>query len=1143
MREKPFNKTKSIVTYVVCGVLIVALAIGNYYASLYKDLITVYTSGSDVVTTDESAKVCQTIEEEGMVLLKNENGLPLKEGAKVSLFGEDSVDFVYGGSGSGSVDTSLALNLKQAMEASGFEVNDTLWDFYDKGAGKDYRKSVPDETGEGEFAVNEVPANVYTDDVKESFKDYNDAAVVCIGRSGGESADIPTEPLASGYQYLELDQDERDLLTMACENFDNVVVLVNANNAMELGFLNEDAYKNVKACVWVGGVGQEGIKAVADALAGKTNFSGHLADTYAYDSLSAPSAENLGDYTITNSDVKNGNKYLVYSEGIYVGYRYYETRYEDAVMGTGNAGDYDYTSTVQFPFGYGLSYTDFKWSDYTVEEKENTYEVTVTVKNTGDVAGKDVVEVYMQSPYTDYDKENGIEKSAVELVGFTKTDEIEPGKEQTVTVSVDKEVMKAYDAKNAKTYIVDAGDYYFTAASDAHEALNNILAAKGYTTENGMDADGNAEMTYKATVGSLDNTTYAKSTETGNDVTNQFDDVDIRYYDDSFTYLTRNDWTGSFPTTYANGSMTATDALLADLKWNRSGGVANDGSKMPEFEQDGDQKVSDAKDAAYDDEIWAELVSKLSADKAMQLVRQGGYATIQADVIGLPATTDKDGTSGISGTLVGGQSAMAYPVEAVMACTWNMELLYQLGLSLGEDSVNTEVAGWYAPGVDIHRSPYSGRNFEYFSEDGFLSGQLAGNEVKGAREKGVITYMKHFALNDQETNRYGGAMFANEQSIRELYLKGFEYTVTIGKTNAAMAGMNRIGARWVGAHKGLMTNVLRGEWGFAGMVITDQASVSAMFYQDIISGLSAGTDLWLNTNKSFWKLDEYAEEDGTVVDWTKDATVMNNVARAAKNVIYAVGTSNAMDSVSDDGTVVAKKAPWEIALIILDIIVFGICGLLIILTSIRWAKYAKSLPMQEEEGDDIVKKNKVVVLVIIAVLVGLLAGGLGTKLLGGAKSSGDAKSAASTDASATNGGVYIYGEDKDNSYGGTDYDEYQLTLNEDGTYEMTMTEATYAFDMLLAHTSVTTYGTYEKGDSSDGATACKLSEANRIIYNSYSDVGGYNLSYDTDTVSEYPVELPGGIMTEKEDFFNQCGPQRTVYLDDANPSRMSFTQE
>ena len=382
----------------------------------------------------------------------------------------------------------------------------------------------------------------------------------------------------------------------------------------------------------------------------------------------------------------------------------------------------------------------------------------------------------------------------------------------------------------------------------------------------------------------------------------------------------------------------------------------------------------------------------------------------------------------------------------------------------------------------------------------------------------------------------------DEQAIREIYLKGFEYTVTIGNTNAAMAGMNRIGARWVGAHKGLMTNVLRGEWGFEGMVITDQASVPAMFYQDIVSGLAAGTDLWLNTNKSYWALDSYAEEDGSTTDWTSNATVMNNVARAAKNVIYAVGTSNAMDSVSDDGTVASQKAPWEIALIILDIIVFGICGLLIILTSIRWAKYAKSLPKQEEEGDDIVKKNKVVVLVIVAVLLGLLVGGFGTRLIGGTKSSGNAGNSAASDAGAAKGSVYIFGEDKENSYGGTDYDEYQLTLKEDGTYEMVMTEATFAYDMLLGHTSVTTYGTYEKGDSSDGATACKLSEATRIVYNSYSDVGGYNLSYDTDSIDEYPIELPGGIMTEKEDFFAQYGAERTAYLDDANPSQMSFEE-
>ena len=1136
--KKPMTVTRAVVTYVICGVLIAALSVGNYFASMYRDLITVYTSGSGTVTTEESEKICQTIEEEGMVLLKNTDGaLPLSEKAKISLLGQDSVDFVYGGSGSGSVDTSKAPTLKEAMEAAGFSVNGTLWDFYESGAGKDYRKSVPDETGEGEFAVNEVPADVYTDAVKDSFKEYNDAAIVCIGRSGGESADIPTTPLATGYQYLELDNNELDMLKMACENFDTVVVLLNANNAMELGFLEDPAYENVKACVWCGGVGQVGINAIGEAFAGKTNFSGHLADTYAYDSLSAPSAANIGDFSITNSDVTNGDKYMVYGEGIYVGYRYYETRYEDKVMGQGNAGDYDYASTVQFPFGYGLSYTQFAWSDYSVEEKEDTFEVSVKVTNEGETAGKDVVQVYMQSPYTEYDRANGVEKSSVELVGFTKTEEIAPGESETVTVSVDKENMKAYDANGAKTYIVDAGDYYFTAGTDAHDALNNILAAKGYSQANGMDADGKADMVYKTTVDALDTATYAVSAETGERVTNQLQDVDIRAYDSGYTYLSRSDWQGTWPATYQNGSFTASAQLLEDLKWDRSGAVINDGSSMPEFGVETDATVSSAKDKEYSDEVWTQLAQALSADKAMQLIRMGGYATIQSDAIGLPATQDKDGPSGISGTLVGGQSAMAYPVEAVLACTWNVDLMYEMGLSLGEDSINTGVAGWYAPGVNIHRSPYSGRNFEYFSEDGYLSGQMSGYEVKGAREKGVITYMKHFALNDQESNRYGGAIFANEQSIREIFLKGFEGTVKVGRTNAAMAGMNRIRARWVGAHKGMMTEILRNEWGFEGVVITDQASVPAMFYQDIISGLDAGTDLWLNTNKTYWDLSKYEEEDGSVTDWTNNATVMNNVQRAAKNVIYAVGTSNAMDTISEDGSLDNSKAWWEIALIIVDILVYGGCLVIIVLTSIRLAQYLKTQPKKiEEEGEDIVKKKTVAILVAIAVIIGLVIGGLGMKLLGSGGGS------ASGGGGAEIKGVYVYGQAVDNDYNDQTLEEYELTLYTDGTYKMTKTEAMQGYSMILGHNTITSFGTYTEGESADGYQACELSEATRILYNSFSDVAGYNLSHDTDT-AEFPVELPGGIMTEKEDFWAQYGAATTVYLDEGNPSLMALSLE
>ena len=1128
---KPIQTWKAVTIYILCIVLVAGLLVGNYFADAYRDLITVYLSGSGTVTTEDSEALCLEIQQEGMVLLKNDGGLPLKENARVTLLGQSSVDFVYGGAGSGSVETSAAAALREAMEEAGFSVKPTLWDFYTVGAGREYRKEVPDETGAGTFQVNEVPRDVYTNAEISSFAQYGDAAVVCIGRSGGESADIPTTPLASGYLYLEPDKDELDLLAMACENFQTVVVVINANNPMELGFLEDPAYANVKACLWAGGVGQEGIHAVAQALAGEINPSGHLVDTYAYDSLSAPSAQNLGNYTITNSTVRNGNKYLVYAEGIYVGYRYYETRYEDAVLGQGNAGDYNYGETVQFPFGYGLSYTDFAWSDYKVTEDADAFQISVTVTNTGSVAGKDVVQIYMQSPYTQYDRDNGIEKAAVELVGFAKTKLLDAGAQETITVTVPKELMKTYDASSAKTYIVDAGDYYFAAGMDAHDALNNILAAKGYSYANGMTADGNAAFAHKHTVAQQDNTTYAVSSATRNSVTNRFDDVDIRMYDPDFTYLTRSDWTGTMPATYQNGMWNAPAQLLADLEWKRGVDVVGTGAEtMPVFENGGELKLSELVGKDYSDPAWEQLLQQLTADQAMRLVRLGGYATIQIDAIGLPSTQDKDGPSGISGTLVGGQSAMAYPVEVVMASTWDTALMERLGESIGEDSIATGVAGWYAPGVNIHRSPNSGRNFEYFSEDGFLSGQMSGAEVKGTRSKGVITYMKHFALNDQETNRYGCAVFANEQAIREIFLKGFELTVTLGDSNAAMASMNRLGATWAGAHKGLMTHVLREEWGFEGAVITDQASVPAMFYQDIISGLAAGTDLWLNTNKNYWKLDEYTEADGTVKDWSTNPAVMSHVQRAAKNVIYAVSTSNAM-ATADEGPTVA---PWEIALTVLNVVA-GI-GVLLAAgwTTLRVVKTQQSKPKHEsEEGDDIVKKPIVAILVVVALLLGIGGGVMVSRMT--AAPGGDAPVTGAAEIVRTS----IYGEIAGNTNNDNDYVEYELTLYADNTYKFTSTRAINGYSMLLGNTVVSAYGTYTMGESVDGTTACNLSEATRILYTSYSDVGGYNMSYDTNTLT-YPVELPGGIMTEQADFWAQFGPARTIMLDDTNPSRMNF---
>ena len=925
-KKKGMTFAKAIVIYAVCVVLAVALIIGTVFALMYESLISIYLSDSSTITSSEGKELCEQVEAEGIVLLKNEDGaLPLDDDeTKLALIGQDSVDFVYGGAGSGSVDSSSAPTLKSALEDSGYEINETLWDFYDTGAGKSYRKEVPDTSGVGDFAINEVPQSVYTSAVTDSMDD-DDVGVVVIGRNGGESADIPTEALDTGYTYLQIDDDEQDMLDMACEKFDKVILMINSSNAIELGFLEDSRYENIKAAIWVGGVGQEGLYSVADVFTGEVNPSGKLVDTYAYDSLSAPSSKNLGSYDITNYEevtdyASNATNYIVYQESIYIGYKYYETRYEDTVLGQGNAGSFDYDSTVQYPFGYGLSYTEFEWSGFEVEETDDTFEISVDVENTGDVSGKDVVEIYMQSPYTDYDKENGIEKAAVELVGFGKTSLLEKGKSETVTVSVDREVMKAYDSANAETYIVDAGTYYFTAATDAHGAVDNIL------TEKGALSSGDTDFVTGVTQANLDTSTYAVSSATGNEITNQFESATPEYYGEECDYLTRSDWTGTMPEeAYNGGSWEVPDAMIEDLNWYRGDEVINDSTKtMPtNGSTDTSYVVTDLVDADYDDSRWDDIVNQLTQNRMTKLIRVGGYATIAIDSIGLPATVDKDGPSGISGTLVGGSSTMAWPTEVVMASTWNTELMLEMGGEIGAESAEAGVTGWYAPGANTHRSPYSGRNFEYYSEDGFLGGKMGAAEMKGVRSMGVIAYMKHFALNDQETNRYGVSIFANEQAIREIYLKSFEYITVEGGSNAAMAGMNRIGTRWSGAHKGLMTYVLRDEWGFEGMVITDQASVSAMFYQDIVSGLWAGTDIWLNTSSSYWDLSE----------WYDNATVMSYAHNAAKNIIYTVTNSNAVQeyegiSVSGSGTAV-----WKILLFALDGVVwFGAVAGIVVTT-------------------------------------------------------------------------------------------------------------------------------------------------------------------------------------------------------------------
>lgn len=912
--KRPLPLAASVAMYAIAIILAAATAIGNVYANKYSDLISVYFNQptskvvsasnettehftSDYASDDEReqalADMGTTILREGVTLLKNENGtLPLEATSKISVFGQDSVDSVYGGGGAGSIDTSKAQSLMDAFEQAGFDVNPTLTEFYTTGAGKDYRKTSTDAYGKGTFAVNEVPASAYTDDVEKSFASYNDAAIVVIGRSGSESQDLPTDKLASGYTYLQLDDDERAMLKMASDNFDKVVVLLNTQNPMELADLEDDS---IDAVMWIGSLGQTGAGGVAEALNGTVNPSGHLPDTYAYDLKSAPSSANFGSYAIVNGTDRFTSSYMAYAEGIYVGYRYYETRYEDVVLGNEARSNYDYTKQVAYPFGYGLSYTDFTWSDYSMKKADGGFDISVKVTNTGKTAGKDVVQLYMQSPYTDYDKANGIEKASVELVGYAKTDTLKAGASETVTVHVDQESMKTYDSAGEGTYIMDAGDYYLVAGTDAHNALNNILAAKGKTTADGMTENGNAALAAKHTVHSQDNTTYAKSAATDEKISNQFDDVDLTTYDNSFTYLSRSDWTGSWPATYADGKWTASqkflDALTIDTAQSEPEQKPTTDTDNPSY---GKLNASMLMDTDYADESWSALIGQMSVKELDQLVRIGGYATKSVSSTQLPATTDKDGPAGISSTLVGGESGMGYPSEIVIAATWNSDLAESFGKAIGEDSLALKVAVWYGPACNIHRNPYGGRAFEYFSEDSYLSGAMCAKVVTGAGSKGVVSTVKHFALNDQETNRMGGAIFANEQTIRQLYLRPFEMSVRDGGATAMMASMNRIGSRWTGGHKGLMTNTLRGEWGFNGFVVTDQASYSVFAYEDLREGLEAGTDLWLNTDAGLWKLPDDDMTDGVIA----------NMQRAAHNISYAISRSNAMNGLSANSKIV-----------------------------------------------------------------------------------------------------------------------------------------------------------------------------------------------------------------------------------------------
>ena len=896
-----------------------------------------YESEEDLVNNDMA--VCRQVEAEGAALLLNKNNaLPLAADAKMSLFSQSASDPVLTGTGSAFMATGDAVSLYAALQDSFAPgcVNQELWKFYKTSGYKRVNAALSGGSPD-QYRINEVPWEKYPEALKATFPQFGDAAIVVLSRSSGEGADLPNSLEAlrdymTDGDYLQLCAEERALLDNLMQLkqdgvFKKVIVILNSSSTLQLDFIDD---YDIDALLWVGNLGLNGIPAVADILAGKVNPSGRIVDTFQKDNHAAPAMQNYDAYPYTNAAelglaaAQNNNalgidkcnqNYVVYQEGIYVGYRYFETRYEDYVLGRGNAGDYDYDKLVAFPFGSGLSYTTFDYSDFKITDQGSTILAEVDVTNTGKVDGKHTVQIYFQSPYTQYDIDNGVEKAAVELCGFDKK-EIAAGKTEHFAIEIRKDDLTSYDSNLAKTYIMDAGDYYFTVAADAHNAVNNILMAKGADTAR-MSGTGDAALTATWTLDEMDTITYSVSAYTGNAITNLFEDADLNKYagaeGQTVTYLCRNDWQGTFPTTQ---SLRVTDAMWADgLTHNAEERTAIvekmktlywQGATLPESGTGGALKAIDFVETRYEDSAWDKLVSQISYGDMLNTIYNGAYNTHALPAINLPATMEADGPTGYTKSLMGGSSGMAFTSEDVIAATYSREIACLVGKCMAEDmlhsnqnSDSTSVAGIYAPGLNIHRSQYLGRHNEYYSEDGWLSGEIAASQVQGIRSKGVLAFAKHFALNDQEQGRYGISVWANEQSIREVYLEAFEGAIRGGAMNV-MTSFNRIGVVWSGSHYGLMTGILRDEWGMEGAAITDM-SMNAK-WMDYRMGLLAGQDIWCGQKGSMGTL------DGT----ENDPAIASAVHRAMKNIVYSVTRTNAMNV--GDAVVLTVTPTWKIAL-------------------------------------------------------------------------------------------------------------------------------------------------------------------------------------------------------------------------------------
>lgn len=843
-------------------------------------------------TNEEAAEVAEEIMEDGIVLLKNESLLPLNETKKLNIFGWESINPAYGGAGSGGInDLYDIVSLNQGLENAGFSINQELVDFYNNYGADNPEMSIQKQS----WTLPEPPVDTYSDELIKSAKEYSDVAVVVLSRKAGEGHnDIPMDVRKAAYDnnsdeyddfpegehYLQLSQTERDMVDMVCSNFDNVIVVYNGANQFELGFADE--YPQIKSVVWCPGTGNVGFNALGKVFSGEVNPSGKTPDTFIYDMTTAPwwnNAEkteytNLADMAVEGMNAGTAQVYAPaftnYVEGIYVGYKYYETAAQEGAI--------DYDKTVQYPFGYGLSYTEFEQKMGELEEKDGQISVDVEVTNTGDVAGKDVVEVYYKPPYTN----GGIEKSSANLIEFAKTDLLQPGESQTVTVTFSIEDMASYDENNAKAYVLEKGDYVISINSDSH----TVLDQKTYTADK--------DVVYKGENKRASDDTAA---------TNVFEDAK-----GDVTYLSRADHFANYEeATAAPASAELGEPYVSEYHLNSNFDKTtylNDEDVMPTTGADNGLTLADMRDADYDDPRWEKLLDQLTVDEMANMIAMAGYQTAAMDSVGKVATLDFDGPAAINNNFTG-VGSIGFPIEVVVASTWNKELAQAWGECMGKISQEMGAEGWYAPGMNTHRTAFGARNYEYFSEDGVLAGNMGAKAVEGARKYGVYSYIKHFAL--YEGNAKMVSVWSNEQAIREIYLKPFEISVKQGGANAVMVSWSFLGDKWTGESSNLMNTVLRDEWGFRGMALTDFFRNNGHGFMNADAALANGVDAMLST---------FNGEENNVAN-PEHPTAVLQMRNACKNVMYTVVSSWAYDGEHEE----TGMENWKKAGIGIDIVI------------------------------------------------------------------------------------------------------------------------------------------------------------------------------------------------------------------------------